>query len=118
MEMWPYVGEVLWGPEACSPVITRAICSGGALYVSCMHTSVVVGPTTVGALVGGAGPQPGWLRGCALCGGCRPTGGQGSLPAWLAAQPQFQGGAQDCSWPAGGQCGVLSYLCGPGRAWG
>ena len=30
LEKWPYIGDVLWGPAAHSPLVTRAICSTGA----------------------------------------------------------------------------------------
>lgn len=42
----------------------------GVSYVGCMDTSVVVQSTTMGGLIGGAGPQPGWLSGpdsCRVC---------------------------------------------------
>ncbi|KAJ8785339.1 hypothetical protein J1605_007351 [Eschrichtius robustus] len=50
LEKWPYVGDILWGPVAHSPLITRAICCMGATYVSCMGSSVVMRLTTVGIL--------------------------------------------------------------------
>ena len=50
--------------------------------MGCMHRSVVVEPTTVGVLVGRAGPQPGWLAGPASCRGCCPTNGWG----WVSMQ--------------------------------
>ena len=48
-------------PVAHFPLATRVICSRGALYVGCMHFSIVAEPTTMHMLVGGAGP---WLVGC------------------------------------------------------
>lgn len=63
-EMVPYIGNVLWGPPACSPLITGVVCSRGVPYVGYMHP-LLVGLTTVYTLVDGTGPQPAWLRGCA-----------------------------------------------------
>ena len=34
-----------------APLVTRAICSRGALYVGCIGPSIVKGSTTVGILV-------------------------------------------------------------------
>ena len=82
MEKWPYVADVLWGPAVYSPLVTRAICSRGALYVGFMGPSVVAG-TIVGALTGGAGPWPSWLPGLAARGCCWATAGQGQVLVWL-----------------------------------
>ena len=54
---WPPVGDFQWGLAAYSPLFTGAICSRGAPYVGCMGLSLVAGLTTVGTLVGRAGPQ-------------------------------------------------------------
>ena len=56
-------------PSGCKPVWSR-----GVLYMCSIGPSVVVGLTTVGGLVGGAGPWPGWLPGPALCEGCWGVG--------------------------------------------
>ena len=61
MEKWSYIGDVLWGPAAHSPLVTRAICSRGAPYVGFMDPSVVAELTTVGAVLCGAVPWPSWL---------------------------------------------------------
>lgn len=55
-EMWPYLGDFLWGPAAHSPLVTR-VC---ALYTLCGQCvgSIVAGLTTVGLVVGKAGPWP------------------------------------------------------------
>ena len=47
LEKRPYVGEILWIPEAYSPLVTRTACSRGAPYVG----SVGLGLTTVGEMV-------------------------------------------------------------------
>ena len=53
----------LWSPE---------------LYALGMpSTQAVAGLSTVGALVGGTGPQPDWLSCPASCGGCQPMCGKG-----------------------------------------
>ena len=80
LETWPYVGDVLWGPAAYYPLVTRAIYSWGAHCVGCVGHSFVAGPSTVDMLVGRAGSQPGR----ASWGGCKPTGGgAGSWCNWL-----------------------------------
>ena len=61
----PYVGDVLWGTAAHSPLVTRVECSRNVPYVGCMGPSDVVGPGLV--------PQPGRLSDPALCGGCQLT---------------------------------------------
>ena len=48
--------------RAHSSLVTRAACSSSSPHVGCVHASVVAVPTTVGALVGRAGPWPGWLQ--------------------------------------------------------
>ena len=79
MEEWSYVRNVLWGPAAPSPLIMRAICFGGALYVGCMCPSAVARPTPVSMLIGVAGPWSNWLSDLALCGDCLLlVGGAGS----------------------------------------
>ena len=45
--------------------------------------SVVAGLTTVGTLVGRAGPWPNWLPVPTSCGACQPAGGQVHVPMWL-----------------------------------
>ena len=57
-----------------------------APYLDWVGPSVVVGPTTVGVLVGGAGS---WAVGCRPCLMWRlpPAGGWGWVLAWLAAGP-------------------------------
>ena len=100
LEKGPYVGDILWAPAAQSSMVTRTICSRSAPYVGCVYPSIVVGLTTVGALLDRAGPPLCWLPGLALCSGCWPSDGQGHILAQLAAGLM---GAQDWCWPAGGQ---------------
>ena len=56
--MWPYVGDMLWGPATDTSVVIRARCSRCAPYVGCLGPSVVTvtGPVTVGTLVCMVGP--------------------------------------------------------------
>ena len=77
-----------WRAWVHSPLIIRAICSGGAPYVGCM-----------GPFCSGSGPDPGWLSGPASWGGCdllvgrvRPQSGQ----LWDPGAPSW-------CWPACGQ---------------
>lgn len=49
-----------------------------------MCPSVVLGLTTVGALVSGSGIQLGWT---ALCGGCQSTSGGSRVLAWQTVGP-------------------------------
>lgn len=79
LEKQPYVGDMKWGTELHSPLGTRPILSWCPCVV-CVGPFLVAGTKTVGTLMGGAGPQPSWLTGPALCGGCWPTGEQGSVP--------------------------------------
>ena len=58
-EMVPYIGNVLWGPPACSLLITGVVCSRGVPCVCCMRP-FLVGLTPVDTLVDGTGPQPAW----------------------------------------------------------
>ena len=60
------MGDVLWVPAGHSPLVTRAVCSRGTLYVGCMGPSAVAVLTTVGVLAGAAGPSSGWLPGPAV----------------------------------------------------
>ena len=76
-------------------------------------------------LVGGAGPWPSWLWGRTLCGAFGPTGGQGSLPTWLAAQPRLGTGLLLTHWRSGQVSAQLSVQprgvwswCGPIGGWG
>ena len=85
--------------------------------MSCMGPSVVAGLTTVGALVGRAGPWPTWLPGPAPCRGCQPTGGQaGLVPAWLAVRPGVsQGCPTGCpiGWQGQVSRGLAAGIGGP-----
>ena len=115
LEKWPYIGDLLWGPAAQSPLVTRAICSRHAAYVGFMGPSVVKGPTAVGALVGGAGPWHGWLPGPALCSGCWPTGGwRWVLECWLQS---LEGPGTDACPLFGGAGFLHGWLLGVGHPW-
>lgn len=46
LEKWPYVGEILWIPEAYSPLVTRTACSLSVPYMGHM------GPSPVDVLIG------------------------------------------------------------------
>lgn len=105
LENLPYVVDILWSPSACSPLIIRAICSGDASYVSCMHTSLVTRPTNVSAVVGGTRPWLCLLRDTASCYVCGSVGGWVRLCVWLAAQPRV---VWDFCRPTGG--GAKSHL--------
>ena len=100
------------GPASHSSWVPRVICSRDALYVGCVGLSFVAGLTTVGVLVGRTGPQPDWLHGSVLCGGCWATGGWVSVPVQLAAQSM---GFQDWCWPTGEQVSPW-HLWARGRA--
>ena len=94
------------GPSSTLPFGHQSYILWGCPHVGCMGPSVVTVPTTVGALVGKAGYQPVWLPGPVLHGDCLPPGGQGWVPAWLAARP---GGSQ------GSRCPLVggAQSCGP-----
>ena len=81
---WPHVGDVLWGPAAHSTLVTRAVCSKGAFYVSCVNRYIVLGLSTVSVLLGSTVLCP---VSCALCGDCKLPGGQNRLLVWLFAGP-------------------------------
>ena len=48
------VGDILWGPAAQSCLVTKTKHFRGALCVGCVGSSVVVGLTTMGVMLGGA----------------------------------------------------------------
>ena len=92
-----------YGAQQHTPLWSLELC---ALYALCgsMLPSAVAEPTTVGLLIGRAGPWPGWLPGLAWCGGCWSPSGQDWVLEWLAAEPS---GVQGWFLPAGGQGQVL-----------
>ena len=70
--MWLYVGDVLWGPEADSPLVAKAICSSGAFLLFCgqagrhhwpqpAYCQVLPYVMAASKLVGQAGYLQGWL---------------------------------------------------------
>ena len=61
LEKWPFVGDILCVQAAYSPLVTRAVCSRGALYMGCTGPSVVMselGPKVAGCRAPG-GPSNG-----------------------------------------------------------
>ena len=89
------------GPAASSPLVIRAICSRVAPYMCLMPPSVVEVLTTVGTLVGRAGPNPWWLWDLALCGGCGPAGWGRAGTHMATIMGQEVTGPQGWYWPAG-----------------
>ena len=92
-EKWPFVGNILWGPAAHSPLDTRAICSravpiGRHWSFCCGRLPIVRG------LIGVAGPWSFWLPGPAFCWGCWLIDGRGSGPgtSGLCGPPSSAGG--------------------------
>ena len=88
------------GPSSTLPFGHQSYILWGCPHVGCMGPSVVTVPTTVGALVGKAGSQPGWLPGPALC------GGWGQVLCWLVLRCQSAGGGAGFqhSWLHGSGC--------------
>ena len=61
------------GPNSMNPLVSRAICTRGALSLGCMSSSIVMELLTMGTLGGGVSLQAIQLQ--YLCNGFRPTGG-------------------------------------------
>ena len=81
--------EMPQGAQQPTPLLSPEVCAQGMPpYVGCMGTPAVVGPVTVGVLIGRVGPQPS---------GCQ------AFPSTDAGGPLV---ACSKSWH--------SWLCGPG----
>ena len=63
-----YVGDVLWGCVAYSPLVSKAVCSRGASCVGCMVLLLWWG-WQLKVTGRGGWPPPQWSRGPAFCGG-------------------------------------------------
>ena len=135
LDTWPYVGDIVLGPITNFFLVTRTIFSQCDPYVS---PYVLVGPTTVGTLVGEAGLWPSfcqalscavatsllvdgaktqhdWLHSVWFLGLVLPLWCVGWVLVWLSAGP---GRSQGLYWPTGGHAQVLGHLTvGLGGAW-
>ena len=122
LEKWPFIRYILCIPAAHSPLVTRSICSWGAPYMGCMDPFFCGRLTTVGGLVGLAGPQ----SGCQALSCVKAAGWWGRVMRQLAAVP-WGGGprSQGKCWLTGGWsqgagdpgAGAHS-LVGEARSWG
>ena len=102
---------LLW-PNSILPFVHQSYMLYGCL-ISWMHGPFWSGgPTTVGTLVGRAGPSPIWLPSPALCNGCCPACRWGQIwHGWLCSLAGLRTGVGPLVSEAGSQD---SWLPGPG----
>lgn len=105
------------GPAVHSPLVTGTMCSRDFPYVGWVGSSLVTGLTTVGRLVDGTDPQPGWLLGPVLHGVSQSTGGQSLVPAWLALWPSESWCWCSISGGQGREPNVIGYGAWVSQVW-
>ena len=91
LEKCSYVGDVLWGSAACSPLVTRALCSREAVCAPLLWQDWLPWVRW----------QWGWTLTHVVARLCLvqwllSARGQGRLPMWLGIWPR---GAHGCCWP-------------------
>ena len=114
LEKWPYV-EDSFGGQQQTPFCLPVLYDLGTPYVDSMGPSVLVGLTTVGMLVGRAGPLPSWLPGPASCWGCWPQVGRiRSSCIWLHSlgRPEASAGALVDGARSWHRFAFVSLICG------